>query len=229
MIIEYRNRCGDGLCHHGEAGSFTRSEQQDGRQRPPCTGQRSSCRLAQVLRIPWRATRSSQVVFVSGGRTRHVAQNTIQGPRRSPVSPGSAAMYRRRECPLIAHEPAFLDSWPQNTRTLSARMVSNAIQVEESMRAMLFSYRKRCAPNSPSGQLILPEALRVLPLLTLCTHKMLALRPNNQVRVLCGFAECCQRAFQGLVPRHSGETKNYLTCVRPHRLCKHCRYLLQER
>lgn len=49
------------------------------------------------------------------------------------------------------------------------------------MLAMLFAYRKRCASDSPPGQLILPEALRVLPLFTLCTHKMLALRPNFQV------------------------------------------------
>lgn len=46
---------------------------------------------------------------------------------------------------------------------------------------MLFSYRKKCASNSSAGQLILPEALRLLPLYTLCAHKMLALRPNSQV------------------------------------------------
>lgn len=50
------------------------------------------------------------------------------------------------------------------------------------MRAILLSYRKKCSPNSPSGQLIIPDTLRVLPLFTLCTHKMLALRPNSQVR-----------------------------------------------
>lgn len=50
------------------------------------------------------------------------------------------------------------------------------------MLAMLYSYRKRCAPESSSGQLILPETLRVLPLFALCAHKMLALRPNGQVQ-----------------------------------------------
>lgn len=50
------------------------------------------------------------------------------------------------------------------------------------MLAMLYAYRKKCASDSPAGQLILPEALRVLPLFTLCTHKMLALRPNSKVR-----------------------------------------------
>lgn len=54
------------------------------------------------------------------------------------------------------------------------------------MLAMLFAYRKKCASDSPAGQLILPEALRVLPLFTLCTHKMLALRPNAQVCFVCG-------------------------------------------
>ncbi|CAM9931987.1 unnamed protein product, partial [Sphacelaria rigidula] len=53
-------------------------------------------------------------------------------------------------------------------------------QMEDQMLAMLYCYRKRCAPDSPSGQLILPETLRVLPLYTLCAHKMLALRPNAQ-------------------------------------------------
>lgn len=51
------------------------------------------------------------------------------------------------------------------------------------MLAMLFAYRKKCASDSPPGQLILPEGLRVLPLFTLCTHKMLALRPNSPVCV----------------------------------------------
>lgn len=56
-------------------------------------------------------------------------------------------------------------------------------QVEDSMLAMLFAYRKKCASDSSAGQLILPDGLRVLPLFTLCTHKMLALRPNFPVRV----------------------------------------------
>ena len=55
-------------------------------------------------------------------------------------------------------------------------------QVEDSMLDMLLAYRKKCASDSPAGQLILPEGLRVLPLFTLCTHKMLALRPNANVR-----------------------------------------------
>ncbi|CAM9100724.1 unnamed protein product [Ectocarpus fasciculatus] len=68
------------------------------------------------------------------------------------------------------------------SRALGNKMAVEAIlkQVEESMLAMLFAYRKKCASDSPAGQLILPEALRVLPLFTLCAHKMLALRPNSK-------------------------------------------------
>lgn len=62
-------------------------------------------------------------------------------------------------------------------------------QVEDSMLDMLFAYRKKCASDSPAGQLILPEGLRVLPLFTLCTHKMLALRPNAKV-VFCSRVAC---------------------------------------
>eukprot|EP00752_Nemacystus_decipiens_P016511 g14759.t1 len=66
------------------------------------------------------------------------------------------------------------------SRALSNKMAVEAIlrQVEDSMLDMLLAYRKKCASDSPAGQLILPEGLRVLPLFTLCTHKMLALRPN---------------------------------------------------
>lgn len=54
-------------------------------------------------------------------------------------------------------------------------------QVEDFMLDMLLAYRKKCASDSPAGQLIIPDGLRVLPLFTLCTHKILALRPNSGV------------------------------------------------
>lgn len=72
------------------------------------------------------------------------------------------------------------------------------------MLAMLFAYRKKCASDSPAGQLILPEALRVLPLFTLCTHKMLALRPNSKVRCV----------WPSSLPRRVASRKYY-------RLCEH--------
>lgn len=49
------------------------------------------------------------------------------------------------------------------------------------MLAMLYSYRNKCASDAPDSQLILPETLRLLPLFTLCAHKMLALRLNAEV------------------------------------------------
>ncbi|KAL7682029.1 putative Zinc finger, Sec23/Sec24-type, sec23/Sec24, trunk domain, sec23/Sec24, helical [Plasmopara halstedii] len=42
----------------------------------------------------------------------------------------------------------------------------------------LFNYRKFCASSSSSGQLILPESLKLLPLYTLATLKSRALRAN---------------------------------------------------
>lgn len=43
---------------------------------------------------------------------------------------------------------------------------------------VLFNYRKFCASSSASGQLILPESLKLLPLYTLATLKSRALREN---------------------------------------------------
>ncbi|CAI5722808.1 unnamed protein product [Hyaloperonospora brassicae] len=43
---------------------------------------------------------------------------------------------------------------------------------------VLFNYRKYCASSSSSGQLILPESLKLLPLYTLATLKSRALRGN---------------------------------------------------
>lgn len=44
--------------------------------------------------------------------------------------------------------------------------------------SVLFNYRKHCAASSSSGQLILPESLKLLPLYTLATLKSRALRGN---------------------------------------------------
>jgi hypothetical protein len=44
---------------------------------------------------------------------------------------------------------------------------------------ILLKYRQLCSPQSPKGQLILPEALKVLPLMTLCLAKHPALLLNN--------------------------------------------------
>ena len=44
---------------------------------------------------------------------------------------------------------------------------------------ILIKYRQLCSINSPKGQLILPEALKTLPLYTLCLMKHPALLNNN--------------------------------------------------
>ncbi|RHY85811.1 hypothetical protein DYB26_012674, partial [Aphanomyces astaci] len=51
------------------------------------------------------------------------------------------------------------------------KLVDDCVQV-------LSNYRKHCATNSSSGQLILPESLKLLPLYTLATLKSRALRNN---------------------------------------------------
>lgn len=45
--------------------------------------------------------------------------------------------------------------------------------------ATLFAYRKFCATTSSTGQLILPEALKLLPLYTLALQKSIALRSDT--------------------------------------------------
>jgi protein transport protein SEC24 len=50
-------------------------------------------------------------------------------------------------------------------------LVNDCVQI-------LFNYRKFCASSSSSGQLILPESLKLLPLYTLATLKSRALRGN---------------------------------------------------
>lgn len=45
----------------------------------------------------------------------------------------------------------------------------------------LYAYRKFCATNSSSGQLILPEALKLLPLYTLALNKAMGLRMEPEI------------------------------------------------
>lgn len=51
-------------------------------------------------------------------------------------------------------------------------------QLVDECVTVLFNYRKHCAASSSSGQLILPESLKLLPLYTLATLKSRALRAN---------------------------------------------------
>ncbi|RHY64555.1 hypothetical protein DYB38_003474, partial [Aphanomyces astaci] len=58
-----------------------------------------------------------------------------------------------------------------NGQAVKEKLVDDCVQV-------LSNYRKHCATNSSSGQLILPESLKLLPLYTLATLKSRALRNN---------------------------------------------------
>jgi protein transport protein SEC24 len=59
------------------------------------------------------------------------------------------------------------------------------VQVREQMTGLcvsiLHTYRKFCATASSSGQLILPEALKLLPLYTLALTKSIGLRPDVRI------------------------------------------------
>ncbi|OQR82847.1 protein transporter Sec24, partial [Achlya hypogyna] len=58
-----------------------------------------------------------------------------------------------------------------NGQAVKERLVDDCVNV-------LYNYRKYCASNSSSGQLILPESLKLLPLYTLATLKSRGLRTN---------------------------------------------------
>ncbi|CAK4152332.1 unnamed protein product [Aphanomyces euteiches] len=58
-----------------------------------------------------------------------------------------------------------------NGQAVKERLIDDCVQV-------LTNYRKHCATNSSSGQLILPESLKLLPLYTLASLKSRPLRNN---------------------------------------------------
>jgi len=66
----------------------------------------------------------------------------------------------------------------------------------------LYSYRKYCATTSSSGQLILPEALKLLPLYTLAVQKGTLLRADSPVDVrVCYAASFLSLSVSYIVPR----------------------------
>jgi len=55
-------------------------------------------------------------------------------------------------------------------------------QIQKRATNILAAYRKHCAgANSPAGQLILPDCLKLLPLYTTCLHKLDALRGGGTI------------------------------------------------
>jgi protein transport protein SEC24 len=82
----------------------------------------------------------------------------------------------------------------------------------------LFSYRKFCATTSSSGQLILPEALKLLPLYSLAVTKCPMLRTETpadvRVRQLVSFMSL---SVSFVVPRLYPR----MFAVRAHRKPKH--------
>ena len=65
---------------------------------------------------------------------------------------------------------------PRKLTTIRDSMLSRVIKI-------LYAYRKYCATASSSGQLILPEALKFLPLMSLALAKSVWLRSNNSTCV----------------------------------------------
>ncbi|CCG83767.1 protein of unknown function [Taphrina deformans PYCC 5710] len=78
---------------------------------------------------------------------------------------------------------------------------------------VLAAYRKNCATNLPAGELILPESLKLFPLLTLAVQKQFAFRTdsiNSDVRVnnqrlirRCSVRDLLSLIYPRLIPIHS--------------------------
>lgn len=74
-------------------------------------------------------------------------------------------------CALFQRQASRWMHEKKNTVKTREQLIDNCVNV-------LFNYRKHCATASSSGQLILPESLKLLPLYTLATIKSPAVRSN---------------------------------------------------
>lgn len=79
--------------------------------------------------------------------------------------------------PLDPKKPSAKEYQP--FRTIRNPKPSIGQYLLDSCLDILLKYRQICSSHSPRGQLILPEALKVLPLYTLCLIKHPALLHNN--------------------------------------------------
>ncbi|KAF0695512.1 Aste57867_13682 [Aphanomyces stellatus] len=79
----------------------------------------------------------------------------------------TCALWQRMSVKLIRDKSIMSG----NGQAVKEKLVDDCVQV-------LTNYRKHCATNSSSGQLILPESLKLLPLYTLASLKSRALRNN---------------------------------------------------
>eukprot|EP01116_Phalansterium_solitarium_P017370 TRINITY_DN425_c2_g1_i2.p1 TRINITY_DN425_c2_g1~~TRINITY_DN425_c2_g1_i2.p1 ORF type:complete len:1097 (-),score=398.97 TRINITY_DN425_c2_g1_i2:225-3515(-) len=63
----------------------------------------------------------------------------------------------------------------------AASVAAVSAQLTEHAVAMLHAYRRHCATSSSSGQLILPESLKLLPVFVLAMQKHSLLRPGQEI------------------------------------------------
>ena len=91
-----------------------------------------------------------------------------------------ASLYRYADLDVLLNvmmRQAVLSSAKQNLHLVREGVVNTTVN-------MLHTYRKMCASASTaSGQLILPESLKLLPLYALSLTKNALLRPGTDVRV----------------------------------------------
>jgi hypothetical protein len=67
----------------------------------------------------------------------------------------------------------------QAIRRVRDQPISSVLdQMKDTACALLYGYRRFCSPGSPPAQLILPESLKILPLLLSCLNKSPALLAN---------------------------------------------------
>jgi hypothetical protein len=74
--------------------------------------------------------------------------------------------------PLLSSSSFSLLSWRNPKTNICQYLLDSCLDI-------LLKYRQICSSHSPKGQLILPEALKILPLYTLCLIKHPAFLHNN--------------------------------------------------
>ena len=68
--------------------------------------------------------------------------------------------------------------------------------IKELSRDILYAYRVHCSPNSPRGQLILPDSLKLLPLYSLGLLKHPCLMDNAELKGKAPYIRAMERAYE---------------------------------
>ena len=181
-----RLRCSTGLSVVDYAGSFAKRTATDVDLPAVDCDKAITVSLRHDDKLPDGAEVAFQcaLLYTTADGARRIRVHTLS----LPVSSAPAALFRGAD--LDAQFAALLRA---TTASLSSASASLATAREASTAHcvnLLAAYRKHCAAGSSAGQLILPEALKLLPLYTLAMHKALlasggsAARPDERAAAL---------------------------------------------